>query len=67
VDLVLVDLATGKVVARREARDSAPQAATQSDSVEAWDAMAPEEKIARLQGLLRKEADAAVPALVASP
>ena len=67
VDLVLVDLATGKVVARREAREAAPQAATRSDSVEAWDAMPAEEKVSRLQGLLRKEADAAVPALVAHP
>jgi len=66
-DLVLVDLATGKVVARREARDAAPQAATRSDSVDAWDAMPAEEKVSRLQGLLRKEADAAVPALVAKP
>jgi len=65
VDLVLVDLATGKVVARREAREAAPQAATQSDSVDAWDAMPPAEKVSRLQGLLRKEADAAVPALLA--
>jgi hypothetical protein len=67
VDLALVDLATGKVIARREARDAAPQAATASDSVEAWETLAPEEKIARLQGLLRKEADTAIPALVASP
>jgi hypothetical protein len=67
MDLALVDLATGKVVGRREARDAAPQAATASDSVDAWETLAPEEKIARLQGLLRKEADAAIPALVGSP
>jgi hypothetical protein len=67
VDLALVDLATGKVVARREARESAPEAATASDSVQAWETLAPEEKVARLQCLLRKEADAAIPALVASP
>ncbi|HEX3096338.1 MAG TPA: hypothetical protein VHQ02_01400 [Usitatibacter sp.] len=67
VDLALVDLATGKVVARREAREAAPRAATQSDSVDAWDAMPPEEKIRGLQELLRKEADTAVPALLARP
>ena len=67
VDLALVDLATGKVVARREAREAAPQAATQSDSVDAWEAMPAPEKSGRLQELLRKEADTAVPALLARP
>lgn len=67
VDLALVDLATGKVVARREAREAAPEAATKSESVEAWDTLPAAEKIRRLQGLLRKEADATVPALLAAP
>jgi hypothetical protein len=67
VDLALVDLATGKVVARREAREAAPQAATRSDSVDAWEAMPAAEKVTRLEGLLRKEADALVPALVGPP
>ncbi|HET9471803.1 MAG TPA: hypothetical protein VFO24_11920, partial [Usitatibacter sp.] len=67
VDLALVDLATGKVVARREAREASPRAATRSDSVDAWDAMPPAEKVSRLEELLRKEADAEVPALVGRP
>jgi hypothetical protein len=67
VDLALVDLATGKVVARREAREAAPKAATQSDSVDAWEAMPAAEKIRKLQDLLGKEAEATVPALLGRP
>jgi hypothetical protein len=64
VDLALVDLATGKVVAEREVRAASPHAATGADTVDPWEGLSPEQKIRDLQALLAKDLADAVPALL---
>ena len=64
IDVALVDLGTGKVLAERPVHASTPYPASKSGGLDPWEALPAEEKTRVLEALLRKEVEAAVPALL---
>ena len=66
IDVGLVDLRTGKVVAERDGWQALVVHESDSPTLSPWDALTPERKIAIVNGLLKDELARSIPALLAS-
>lgn len=62
--IALVELPSGKVLAERPVYASTSISQSQSDTLSAWDALTPEEKVRNLESLIRDEIERAMPALI---
>jgi hypothetical protein len=65
VNVALIDVASGKVVAEERATGSAPYTTPSINIGNAWGALTPQEKADRLAEVMRIEADRVVPLLLA--